>query len=75
MNTQITAESKLYIGNDMHKRSWKIHCATNLFSGKTFSMKPNPQELKKYVDKHYPGYEVFIAYEAGCFGFSAHRCF
>lgn len=75
MNTQITAESKLYIGIDIHKRSWKVHCATNLFSGKTFSMKPHAAELKKYVEKHFKDYEVNVAYEAGCCGYSAHRCF
>ena len=27
MNTQITATPKLFIGIDIHKRSWKLHCA------------------------------------------------
>ena len=40
MNTQITASPKLYIGIDIHKRSWKVHCATDLFCGKSFSMPP-----------------------------------
>ena len=38
MKTQTTAEYKLYIGIDIHKRNWKVHCSTNLFLGKTFSM-------------------------------------
>jgi len=75
MKTQITALAKLYIGLDIHKRSWKIHCSTDLFCGKTFSMPPHPEQLKAYVEKHFSGYEVFIAYEAGCCGYSAHRCF
>lgn len=75
MITQITAVPKLYIGIDIHKRSWKVHCATDLFSGKYFSMNPNPEQLKDYVAKHFSGYEVSIAYEAGCCGYSAHRCF
>ena len=75
MNTQITAESKLYIGIDIHKRSWKVHCASSLFAGKTFSMEPDPRILKKYVDKHFPDHEVSTAYEAGCCGYSAHRSF
>mgnify|MGYP003640900179 CR=1 FL=1 len=75
MSTQITALPKLFIGIDIHKRSWKIHCSTDLFSGKSFSMNPVPGELLKYVDKHFPNHEVSTAYEAGCCGYYAHRCF
>lgn len=75
MKTQITAPSKLYIGIDIHKRSWKVHCSTDLFSGKSFTMPPNPELLRDYVSKHFSGYEVITAYEAGCCGYYAHRCF
>lgn len=67
--------AKLYIGLDIHKRSWKIHTATDLFDGKTFTSPPSPQALKTYVDKHHPNHQVSIAYEAGCFGYLAHRTF
>ena len=69
MESQLTADSKLYIGIDIHKRSWKVHCATELFSGKSFSMPSEPSQLKTYVDKHFSGYHVSTAYEAGCCGF------
>lgn len=75
MNTQITAVPKLFIGIDIHKRSWKVHCSTELFSGKSFSMRPNAAQLRMYVDKHFPNHEVHVAYEAGCCGYRAHRCF
>ncbi|WP_299438295.1 transposase [uncultured Aquimarina sp.] len=75
MIIQITAHPKLFIGIDIHKRSWKIHCATDLFSGKPFSMSPNPEQLRVYVSKHLSGHEVTTAYEAGCCGYYAHRCF
>ncbi len=75
MNTQITAHPKLYIGIDIHKRSWKIHCASDLFSGKSFAMPPKPEFLKAYVDKNFKDYEVTRAYEAGCCGYYAHRKF
>lgn len=75
MNTQVTATSKLYIGIDIHKRSWKVHCATDLFSGKTFTMPPKPELLESYVKKHFTDYEVTTAYEAGCCGYYAHRSF
>ena len=75
MNTQNTALPKLYIGIDIHKRSWKVHCATDLFGGKSFSMNPEPAQLRDYVAKHFSGYEVSTAYEAGCCGYSAYRAF
>ena len=75
MNTQQTALSKLSIAIDIHKRSWEVHCATDLFAGKSFSMPSDPEQLLKYVSKHFPGYEVSAAYEASCCGYHAHRCF
>ena len=75
MKTQITADSKLYIGIDIHKRSWKIHFSTDLFCGKSFSMSPCPEQLRVYVERHFPDHEVRVAYEAGCCGYYAHRCF
>jgi len=68
-------QATLYIGIDIHKRSWHIHTATELFWGKDVSMPPKPEALKKYVDKNFPDHHVHTAYEAGCCGFSAHRAF
>ena len=75
MKTQQTACPKLFIGIDIHKRSWKVHCATNLSMGRTFSMSPDPKGLWEYVERHFPGHDVSTAYEAGCCGYRAHRCF
>lgn len=75
METRVTASPKLFIGLDIHKSSWKIHCSTDLFAGKSFSMEPRAEILLQYVQKHFPDYQVSIAYEAGCFGYAAHREF
>tara|TARA_R110000744_G_scaffold109151_1_gene206413 strand:+ start:238 stop:1122 length:885 start_codon:yes stop_codon:yes gene_type:complete len=75
MNIQQTAYPKLYIGIDIHKHSWKVHCATDLFAGKSFSMSPDPKQLHTYISKHFGEYKVTTAYEAGCCGYYAHRCF
>ncbi|TRZ42176.1 IS110 family transposase [Robertkochia solimangrovi] len=75
METQQTASAKLFIGIDIHKRSWKVHCSTDLFAGKSFSMPPDPLQLRTFVKKHFPDHEVSTAYEAGCCGYSAHRSF
>jgi transposase len=75
MRNQQPVTPKLFIGIDIHKRSWKVHCASDISSGKTFSMKPDPIKLKAYIEQHFNGHEVSTAYEAGCCGYYAHRAF
>lgn len=75
MKTKNTAQPKLFIGIDMHKASWSIRLATDLFQGKRMTIPSDPQNLRNYVEKHFPDHEVHCAYEAGCCGYSAHRSF
>ncbi len=75
MKTKDTTESKLFIGIDVHKRSWKIHTSTDLFDGSSLTIPPDAFSLKKYVDKHYQDFQVYCCYESGCCGFSHHRHF
>lgn len=73
--TQIKTKPQLYIGIDIHKRSWKIHFSTDLFDGKSLTIPPDPTVLKAYVLKNFPDHQVSCAYESGCCGYSAHRAF
>lgn len=75
MKEKDTARPKLYIGLDVHKKKWRIQLATDILQGKGFTMSSNSEELKRYVDKHWPGYKVSCAFEAGCCGYGAHRAF
>jgi len=75
MKTKNTAQPKLFIGIDIHKASWSIRLATDLFQGKRFTTPSDPDVLREYVQKHYENHEVYCAYEAGCCGYSAHRAF
>ena len=75
MKTKGTAASKLFIGIDVHKRSWKIHTATDLFDGSSLTIPPDAFALQKYVEKYYKGYQVYCCYESGCCGFKHHRLF
>ncbi len=75
MKTKNTADSKLFIGIDVHKRSWKIHTATDLFDGCDLTIPPNAFALQKYVAKYFKDYKVYCCYESGCCGFSHHRLF
>lgn len=76
MKTQSTALTpKLYIGIDVHKKSWTFHYQTDLFDGKTITQPANPNTLVEWVQKNYPKHEVSCAYEAGFSGYSAARLF
>jgi hypothetical protein len=75
MPSQTNAASKLYIGLDIHKRSWNFHFATDfsIGSGKVFPA--DIDTILSYVDKQYKGFKVFIAYEVGCCGYVPARAF
>ena len=75
MPLQNVETAKLYIGIDIHKKSWSVSMRTELFDHKTFSSPPDAVGLFEYVRTHFPSYEVAVVYEAGCCGFSAARFF
>lgn len=75
MTTQLTAIPKLYIGCDIHKKSWSVHLRTDICEHKSFTIPSNPEVLHEYVNRNFPGYEVSLVYEAGCSGFGAARYF
>jgi len=66
---------KIFIGLDIHKKSWSVSIQTDLFFHKTYSMPSNSGDLYDYVEKHFPSHEVNLVYEAGCCGFSTARYF
>ena len=75
LQTQTTATPKLYIGLDIHKKSWSVHFRTDLFDHRGYTMPPEPEKLADYVATHFPDHPVYITYESGCCGFSAARYF
>jgi len=66
---------KLFIGIDIHKKTWSISIQTDLFFHKTFSIPSEPAILYKYVQNNFADHQVSMAYEAGCCGFHAARYF
>ncbi|MES1217836.1 MAG: hypothetical protein ABUT20_20185 [Bacteroidota bacterium] len=66
---QTTAVPKLFIGMDVHKKSWTVHFKTDLFDNKTVTMPSETNSLTSYVTKNFPGHEVSCCYEAGCCGY------
>lgn len=75
MRSQTITVPKLFIGMDIHKKSWSVHLRTDLFDHKGFSMPPDASKLADYVTNHFGDHEVALTYEAGCCGFTAARYF
>ena len=63
------AVPKLFIGMDVHKKSWTCHFKTDLFDYKTITMPADTICLQEYVQKQFPQHEVTCCYEAGCCGY------
>ena len=76
MSKQITTDSpKLFIGLDIHKKSWRFHFTTDIVSGSGHTFPPKTELIRNYVLINYPNYEVSIAYEVGCCGYKPARDF
>ena len=77
MKTQITTINfkgqNVYIGIDVHLKSWKVTIMVNGVEHRTFSQDPKAEVLANYLSKHFPGAAYYSAYEAGFCGFSVHR--
>lgn len=77
MNTvklQRTFEGEdIYIGIDVHLKSWKVSVFSQEFELKTFTQPPDSSLLMVFLKKHYPGAAYHCVYEAGFSGFSTQR--
>ena len=63
----------IYVGFDVHLKSWKVTIMTEKLVHKTFSQPPNPQILHQYLVKNFPGGIYHSAYEAGFCGYWIHN--
>lgn len=73
-NTKLNFSGQnIYVGIDVHKKSWDVTIILNGMKVKKFSMNPNPKELYNYLCKHYPNGVYYSVYEAGFSGFWADR--
>jgi transposase len=62
----------LYIGMDVHKKSWTVSIFMEHLEHKTFTQPPNVEILVSYLRRHFPGARCRAVYEAGFSGFWIH---
>jgi transposase len=78
MQTQVTKKidfsgKELFIGLDVHKKSWSVTILVEGMEHRTFTQPPDPKALFNYLQKMFPGGTYYSAYEAGFCGYSIHR--
>lgn len=74
-NKQFFKGQKVYVGIDVHKKTWSAATCTKHSSPSPWSVtieRPFDENLRKYLDKHFPGAEFLCGYEAGFSGFWIH---
>lgn len=63
----------IYVGFDVHLKSWKVSVMTERMKLKPFSQDPKPEILVDYLRKNFPGGNYYSAYEAGFCGYWIHN--
>lgn len=63
----------IYIGIDVHLKSWSVTVLSENCHLKRFTQDPNPDVLYKYLIRMYPEAEYYSVYEAGFCGFWIHE--
>ena len=63
----------IYVGFDVHLKSWTVTIMTEKLTHKTFSQPPKPEVLHQYLAKTFPGGTYHSAYEAGFCGYWIHN--
>lgn len=63
----------IYVGIDVHLKSWNISIYCDDIFLKTFNQPACPDTLKNFLAKHYPGADFHCTYESGFCGFWIQR--
>jgi transposase len=78
MQTQVTkkidfTDQNLFVGLDVHKKSWSVTIIVDGIEHRTFTQPPDPKSLCNYLHRMFPGASYHSAYEAGFCGYGIHR--
>ena len=63
----------IYVGMDVHLKSWTVCIMTEHLEHKKFTQPPQVEVLYNYLTRNFPGATYHSVYESGFCGFWAHR--
>lgn len=64
---------KIYVGIDVHLKSWSVTVLSETSVLKKFSQSPDPEALYNFLHRNYPNAEYHSVYESGFCGFWIHE--
>ena len=62
-NTLNFEGQNIYVGIDVHLKSWTVSILTEHLHHKTFVQPPSPEALSSYLHAHFPNGNYLSAYE------------
>ena len=65
----------IYVGLDVHDKSWKVNVYSDEFELKSFSQEPDVDQLTRFLQHNYKQANYKLAYEAGFCGYWIQRAF
>lgn len=71
-NKKIGRQQKIFVGLDVHSKSWDVTCVTHKGYCKSFSQPPQAEALAAFLHREFPDGEYLAAYESGFTGFSTY---
>jgi transposase len=67
------ANKTIYVGIDVHKKTYAVTCMCEEAIVKRDTLKASPEGLLDYLNKYFPGAKIRSVYEAGFSGLVLHR--
>ena len=71
-NKPVGQGQPIYVGLDVHKKSWSVSVYSSQGEYKSFSQPPEADKLVNYLKRTFPGSQYYSVYEAGYCGFWIH---
>jgi transposase len=63
----------VYVGIDVHKKSYSVYCICDRVKVKSWSMEASPMQLIEQLHRYFPNSRLHTLYEAGFSGYALHR--
>lgn len=71
-NKKIEKRQKIFIGIDVHNKSWDVTCVTHKGYCRSFNQQPSADALIAFLHREFPDAEYHAVYESGFTGFSTY---
>ena len=63
----------VYVGIDVHKKSYTVYCICNREKVKSWNMRTSPNDVIDQLQRFFSGARIHTVYEAGFSGYALHR--